>query len=111
MAFLELQSTRLSWDHPVETTTGKQVLDAIQQRAIERWGEKWLVELVKVYVKLTVANGDEGATVVNRRSHIERAFKSGNCKLDTVLVLAAAVDCKFQMACTTFQTVRASVKI
>jgi hypothetical protein len=112
MVFLELQSTRLSWDDdPVETTTGKQILDAIQRRATDRWGEKWLVELVKAYVKIAIAKGDEGATVVNRRSHIERAFRSGNCKLDTALALAAAVDCKFQMVCTNFQTVCASTEV
>lgn len=100
MAILELQSTPLGWVNPMELTTGKEILEAIQRRAIARWGEKWIAEIVKAYVKIAIANGDVGATVVKRRPQIERAFKSGSCTLDTAIALAAAVDCRFQMACT-----------
>lgn len=100
MAILELQSTPLSGLTPVEMTTGKTILEAIQRRAIDRWGDRWIAELVKAYVQIAIANGDEGATVVKRRPQIERAFKSGGCTLDTAIALAAAVGCRFQMACT-----------
>lgn len=100
VAILALQSTLLRWMTPVDAATGKQILDAIQQRAKNRWKQKWMVELVKAYVKIAIANGDENATPVNRRSQLERAFKSGSCNLDTAIALAAAVDCRFQLACT-----------
>lgn len=100
MVRFALQSTRLSWVDPVETTTGREILDAIQRRAMERWQDKWMAELVKAYVKIAIANGDEGATVVKRRPQLERVFKSGTCTLDTVIWLAAAVECRFQMVCT-----------
>lgn len=100
MAILEIQSTRLSWVGLMETVTGKEILDAIAQRAIDRWGDKWVAELVKSYVKIAIANGDEKATSVNRRPQIERALESGNCTLEKAIWLAAAVGCRFQLACT-----------
>lgn len=103
MAILELQSTPLGWVNPVEISAGKDILEAIQRRAIAHWGEKWIAELVKAYVKIAIANGDEGATVVKRRPQIERTFKTGSCTLDTAIVLAAAVGCRFQMACTSVE--------
>lgn len=103
MANLELQSTPLSWVNPMETATGKDILDAIRRRAMERWGNKWIAELVKAYVKIAIANGDENATVVNRRPQIERLFEAGICTLDKAIWLAAAVDCRFQLACTSIE--------
>ncbi len=84
----------------METATGKDILDAIQRHATERWGQKWMAELVKAYVKIAIANGDETATPVNRRPQLERAFKVGTCTLDTAILLAAAVGCRFQLHCT-----------
>jgi hypothetical protein len=103
MAILELQSTRLSWVNPVETATGKEILNVIQRRAMDRWGEKWMAELVKAYVKVANANGDEKATAINRRPQIERMFEAGSCTLDKAIWLAAAVDCRFQLACTSIE--------
>jgi predicted RNA-binding Zn ribbon-like protein len=103
MAILELQSTRLRWGCPVEVATGKEILEAIQRRAIARWGEKWVAELVKAYVQIAIAKGDAEATVVKRRPQIERAFKTGSCTLDTAIALAAAVGCRFQMACVSVE--------
>lgn len=100
MAILELQSTRLSWVDAVETATGREILEVIQRRAIDRWGEKWVAELVKAYVKIAVANGDEKATSVNRRPQIERALESGSCTIEKAIWLAAAVGCRFQLVCT-----------
>jgi len=74
------------------------VLEAIKRRAIARWGEeKWLLNLVREYVRL------EGGDVkpVQRRSQIVRAFETGSCTLETAMLLAAAVGCKFQMRCET----------
>lgn len=101
MAILELQSIRLSRFCVVETATGKEVLDAIARRAADRWGEKWIAELVKAYVKIAIANGDEKATPINRRPQIERAFESGGCTLEKAIWLAAAVGCRFQLSCIT----------
>lgn len=104
----------LPFDRPVETTpspsnaasnmTGKDVLERIKQRAINRWGqEKWLANLVREYVKLAILQGDEKATPINRRPQIQRTFEVGSCTLDTAILLAAAVGCRFQMACTTIE--------
>jgi hypothetical protein len=103
MASLELQSIRLNWVNSVETTKGTDILEAITRRASDRWGEKWIAELVKAYVKVAIANGDEKATTINRRPQIERALKAGSCTLDTAIWLAAAVGCRFQMSCTSVE--------
>lgn len=103
MAILELQSTRLSWVEPVETATAREILEAIQRRSTDRWGEKWLAELVKAYVKIAIANGDKKASTARRRPQIERAFEVGSCTLTTLIWLAAAVDCQLQLSCTTVE--------
>lgn len=93
---LDLQSTQLHRVVELELTTTRAILELIQQRAIARWGdEKWLLELVREYCKIT----GEG-TVRTRKSQIERAFEAGSCTVDTAIALAAAVGCRFQMACT-----------
>lgn len=80
------------------------ILERIKQRAIAKWSEeKWLANLVREYVKIAQAQGDDKATPINRRPQIERAFKVGSCTLDTAINLAAAVGCRFQMACTTVE--------
>lgn len=84
--------------------TAATILERIKQRAIGRWGEeKWLANLVREYVKIAQSQGDDKATAINRRPQIERAFKVGSCTLDTAITLAAAVGCRFQMACTTVE--------
>lgn len=81
-------------------STAQDILERIKTRAIARWGEKkWIARLVEEYVKLAIAQGDEKATPINRRPQIERVFKVGSCTLDTAIVLAAAVGCRFQMTC------------
>lgn len=100
----------LSWVQDVESspryannlplTSGNVILERIKSRAIAQWGqEKWIANLVNEYVKIAQANGDDKATAVNRRPQLERAFKVGSCTLDTAIMLAAAVGCRFQMAC------------
>lgn len=85
----------------LEITTCKAILEKIQARAVSRWGEKkWKVNLVKEYTRIAFENGDENATVVNRRNQIERAFEVGSCTTDTMIMLAASVGCRFQMVCT-----------
>lgn len=100
---LELQSVPLSWIDPVEIATSKAILEAIQRRAMERWGDKWMAELVKAYVKIAIVHGDEKATSVNRRPQIERLFESGTCTLEKAIWLAAAVGCRFQLACSSVE--------
>lgn len=80
------------------------ILERIKQRAIDRWGEeKWQINLVRQYAKLAQAQGDDKATPNTRRGQIIRAFEVGSCTLDTAILLAAAVGCRFQMACTTIE--------
>ncbi len=84
----------------VEITTSKAILDRIQHQAEKQWGDKWMANLVKEYVKIAREQGDEKATPVSRRTQIERAFERGSCNLDTAIMLAAALGCRFQMVCT-----------
>lgn len=111
---LELKSTMLSLLLDVEESpsylnnkpliTAATILERIKQRSIARWGEeKWIAGLVREYVKVANANGDDKATTINRRPQIERAFKAGSCTLDTAITLAAAVGCRFQMACVSVE--------
>ncbi len=80
------------------------ILERIKQRAIDRWGdEKWQMHLVREYARLAQAQGDDKATPNARRGQIVRAFEVGSCTLDTAILLAAAVGCRFQMACTTIE--------
>jgi len=85
-------------------TTAATILGHIKQRAIVLWGEeKWLVNLVREYAKVAQAQGDQRATPNNRRAQIHRTFEVGSCTLDTAILLAAAVGCRFQMSCTTVE--------
>jgi len=95
----------LSLAKPVDVTTANAILEKIQARAKTKWGEKWLPNLVREYVKIAQLQGDEKATTVNRRPQIERVFKVGSCNLDTAIALAAAVGCRFQMVCTETQII------
>ena len=83
----------------LELTTCKAILERIKARAIAKFGEKWLLNLVREYVAISIANGDEKATVINRRNQIERVFQAGSCNADTLIMLAASVGCRFQMVC------------
>jgi hypothetical protein len=90
----------LSLASELELTTCKTILERIKARAIARFGEKWMAGLVKEYVDLAILQGDEKATVVSRRSQLERVFERGSCNADKLIMLAAAVGCRFQMVCT-----------
>jgi hypothetical protein len=84
--------------------TSKIILDKLREKAIAKWGEKrWVVELVKNYVKIAIENGDESATAINRRPQIERAFNVGSCSADTLILIAAAVGAQFQLAFMTVE--------
>lgn len=79
-------------------TTTKIVLDKIKARAIARWGDKkWLAELVREYCRIAEKPSTDPRS---RYPQIKRAFDNGGCTLDTAIALAAAVGCKFQLACT-----------
>jgi hypothetical protein len=90
----------------VETGSPSAVLEAIKARAIARWGDDWLLEIVREYVRLANSQGDTKATVNNRKSQIQRAFEVGSCRLDTAMLLAEAVGCHFQMVCTEVQVTK-----
>jgi hypothetical protein len=86
-------------DKPIASSAT--ILERIKQQAIRHWGEeKWRLNLVHAYVRIAQTQGDDKATVNNRRSQIAKVFETGNCTLETAIVLAAAVGCKFQLACT-----------
>jgi hypothetical protein len=78
-------------------------LESIKARAIARWGDDWLLEIVREYVRLANSQGDTKATVNNRKSQMQRAFEVGSCRLETAMLLAEAVGCRFQMVCTEVQ--------
>jgi hypothetical protein len=91
----------ISMQQEMTVTTSRAILDKIQERAIAKWGDrKWLPELVKKYVEIAIENGDEAATAINRRPQVERAFKVGSCTADTLILIAAAVGGRFQIAFT-----------
>ena len=89
---------------PVESKTSADILIAIKSRAVKTWGEDdWFKEIVKEYVRLENEQADadgKKANYINRRNQIERAFTAGSCRLDTAMLLAKAVNCRFQMVCT-----------
>jgi hypothetical protein len=78
-------------------------LESIKARAIARWGDDWLLEIVREYVRLANSKGDTKAAVNNRKSQMQRAFEVGSCRLETAMLLAEAVGCRFQMVCTEVQ--------
>ena len=84
----------------LELTTCKAILERIKARAIARWSEeRWQSNLVREYCNIALENGEENATPVNRRGQIVRAFEVGSCSVDTLIMLAASVGCRFQMVC------------
>jgi hypothetical protein len=87
----------------VEPGSPSAVLESIKARAIARWGDDWLLEIVREYVRLANSQGDTKATVNNRKSQMQRAFEVGSCRLETAMLLAEAVGCRFQMVCTEVQ--------
>ena len=78
-------------------------MESLKARAIARWGDDWLLEIVREYVRLANSKGDTKATVNNRKSQMQRAFEVGSCRLETAMLLAEAVGCRFQMVCTEVQ--------
>ena len=94
----------------MKTPRSAAILNAIKDRAIERWGaENWLKEIVREYVRIEKEQADpeeedtKKITPVNRRSQILRAFETGNCRLDTAMLLAESVGCQFQLVCKEVQ--------
>lgn len=90
----------LSLSNELEVTTCKVILERIKARAIQKYGEKWMAGLTNSYVLLAKAQGDDKATAGNRRTQLERIFDRGSCSADSLIMLAAAVGCRFQMVCT-----------
>ena len=91
--------TTLGFD--LEIATCKTVLERIKARAIGQWGErKWLAEVVKKYCQIAKTQGDETATPLARRPQLERAFERGTCTADTLIMLAATVNGRFQLVFT-----------
>jgi hypothetical protein len=84
----------------MEPQTSASLLNVVKARAIQLWGEeRWFKELVKEYVRLENQQSDDAKTTnyINHRNQIERALETGSCRLDTALLLVAAVGHKLQM--------------
>lgn len=100
---LELASPACYFDPmaTMEPQTSASLISAVKTLAIELWGEdRWFKELVKEYVRLEnqqQADDAKPANYINRRNQIERALETGSCRLDTALLLVAAVGHKLQM--------------
>jgi hypothetical protein len=90
----------------VESKSPSTVLEVIKARAIARWGDDWLLEIVREYVRLANSQGDAKATVNSRKSQLQRAFEVGSCRLETAMLLAEAIGCQFQLVCTEVQVVK-----
>lgn len=84
----------------MENKDSKAVLERIKEQAIAKWGDKWMAKLATNYAEIARSRGDEKATAVTRRAQLERAFDTGGCNLETALMLAQAVGCRFQLICT-----------
>jgi hypothetical protein len=76
-----------------EELTQKQI-EAVKERAIELWGDKWLPQLVREYARVT------GTNERSKFAQVQRYFKGGNSlNLESMNALLLAVNCKFQMVC------------
>jgi len=85
----------------MDITTSKAILEAVQRRAVQRWGEaNWRAELARATVEILRQTTDPEATYENRRRQLYRVFEVWSCTLETAIALVAAVGCRFQMACT-----------
>jgi hypothetical protein len=77
-----------------------QLIQAIYTEAVSRWGEeKWVVNLTREYCKILQANGDDSATITNRRRSVERALTEETCNLENLIGLAHCVGCRVQLKC------------
>jgi hypothetical protein len=91
----------LSKTAAMDITTSKAILEAVQRRAVQRWGEaNWRAELARATVEILRQTTDPEATYENRRRQLYRVFEVWSCTLETAIALVAAVGCKFQMSCT-----------
>lgn len=90
----------MSLANELELTTCKAILERIKQRAINKYGDKWMAGLTNEYVRLARSRGDKTATAGSRRTQLERIFERESCSADSLIQLAAAVGCRFQMVCT-----------
>lgn len=66
-------------------------LNLIKATAIERWGDRWLAEIVKTYSHITNANPQ------TRYRTVQRMFENGDCRLSTLNALLEAIDCKLKL--------------
>jgi len=69
-------------------------IQALKERAIELWGDKWLPQIVREYASVT------GSNERTKFAQIQRYFKGESTpNLGTMNALMSAVKCKFQMVC------------
>jgi DNA-binding phage protein len=78
----------------------KAIVDAIASEAKDRWGDRWIAELVRAYCEIETAETGKEVKPVARRSQLVRAIELATPTLETLLRLAAAVDMELQAVIT-----------
>lgn len=77
---------------PEELT--KRQLQAIKNRAIELWSDKWLPQIVREYARVT------GSNERTKFAQVQRYFTGENVPSTTNLnALLLAVNCRFKLVC------------
>jgi len=90
LAVIDKSKMFIEEDTP-ESLSHKQI-EAIKERAIAKWGDNWLAELVHAYANVT------GANVRNRYAMIQRWFKyEYTPSQDSLNAMLLAVNCRFKM--------------
>lgn len=82
----------------METATQK-ALEAIKQKAIEKWGARWLVDLTRAWCDRYAIGGDTNQNYTNRASQFTRilAGKVPAVSLEKVAELASCVDLELSL--------------
>jgi len=72
----------------------KRQLEAIKNRAIELWSDKWLPQIVKEYARVT------GSDERTKFAQVQRYFTGENVpSANNLNALLLAVNCRFKLVC------------
>jgi hypothetical protein len=86
-----------SSEEPLPMTTTQLILEKIQSRAEDTWGQKWMAELTKEYCAIAQEEGEDTANPNSRRTQLERIFERGTCNSDSLFRLVEAVGYRLQL--------------
>jgi len=78
-------------------TTTQLILEKVQSRAEDLWGQKWMAELTKEYCAIAQEEGEDTANPNSRRTQLERIFERGTCTADSLFRLLEAVGYRVQL--------------